>query len=329
MNHHANNQSIVQWNCQGIRNKKNEIQHLINIHKPAIIALQEVKLQNSKQFKVPGYVGYRREGHFNRTPHGGVALYVHQDIPHSTISLNTNIQAIALTVRLGRKVTICSLYSSRSHALTEQELDQLTNQLPPPIIILGDFNSYSTIWGCETTDARGRIIENFVSRNNLNLLNTGSPTRISYGSESAIDLSICSPQLEPSLEWNALSTPMDSDHCPIIITSTDQINNNNDSTTKYDYRKGDWGTYENLQTWKNLPESVEGNPSNWVEDFYSRLQEAAETTIPQFTTTRYFPKPWWCRELTEARKRRETLPSIPTQQITPQYHRLEASKSGI
>lgn len=84
-----NNQSIVQWNCRGITNKKDEILHLIQIHQPLLITFQETKLSNNNSFHLPGYNFYDKVGHFNRTLHGGVAIAVHQDVPHSVINLNT------------------------------------------------------------------------------------------------------------------------------------------------------------------------------------------------------------------------------------------------
>ena len=38
----------------------------------------------------------RRDGHYNRTPHGGVALYVHQDIAYTEVRLQTPLQAAAI-----------------------------------------------------------------------------------------------------------------------------------------------------------------------------------------------------------------------------------------
>ena len=74
--HNSVQQTILQWNCQGIRNKKDEIIHLIKLFKFKILVFQETKLWNNS-FKILGYVEYYRDGHFNRTPHGGVGILVH------------------------------------------------------------------------------------------------------------------------------------------------------------------------------------------------------------------------------------------------------------
>ena len=111
------------------------------------------------------------------------------------MQIHTNIQATAIRVQLGILVTIYSLYSSRNHELTENNLQDLIRQLPPLFIILDDFNAYHARWGCTITDCRGRVVENVIYNENLNILNTGAHTRICYNSESAIDLSIVTPIL--------------------------------------------------------------------------------------------------------------------------------------
>lgn len=152
---------LMEWNQQGINNKKDDLLNLVDIHKPLAIELQETQLHDSN-FSLPRYNLYNREGHYNRKPHGGAAILIHQDIPHIAVNLTSNIQAIAFRINIGHYyITICSVYLSRNHALQESELNNLIGQLPTPLIMLGDFNSYNTLWGSKTSDRRGRIIEEF------------------------------------------------------------------------------------------------------------------------------------------------------------------------
>ena len=74
---------------------------------------------------------------------------------------------------------------------------QLVNQLPPPYIILGDFNAKHQLWGNDRTDERGQVIEQFINATNICILNTGQHTyfHVANGSSSAIDLSLCSPDV--------------------------------------------------------------------------------------------------------------------------------------
>jgi len=300
------NINIMQWNCQGLRNKKNEILHMINEQNISIVALQETKLWNNCEIRVPRFNCYRKDGHFNRTPHGGVAIYVHEHIPHNEIQLHTPMQAIAVRVNIGQLVTICNIYSSRSHDLTADLLNALFSQLPAPVLLVGDFNCFSPLWGCESIDARGREMESFLTSNNLNVLNNGAPTRIGYHSQSAIDLSICTPILDPSLQWSVSSSPGDSDHCPIIISKLNDATITQPSQPRWNLKRAKWKYYASSTAWHNLPEQLE-DPELLLEDFYTRINTAASESIPQYRPCKFFPKPWWTREVAGSRVERERL----------------------
>ena len=114
-------------------------------------------------------------------------------MPHKEIAINTAMQAVAIRVRLAQEMTICSLYSSLNHEMSVTALNDMANQLPFPYLILGDFNAHNRLWGCRGNNARGRRVEEILRANGLNILNNGSPTYITPNTESAIDLSICSP----------------------------------------------------------------------------------------------------------------------------------------
>jgi len=300
------NTNILQWNCQGIRNKKDEILNMIEAQKISIIALQETKLWKECELRLPRFNCYRKDGHYNRMPHGGVSIYIHEHIPHNVIQIDTPIQAIAVRVNIGQLITICNVYSSRSHTLSEELLNTLYNQLPPPVILVGDFNGFNPLWGCNSVDVRGREIEKFITSNSLNILNSGAPTRIGYQSQSAIDLSICTPILEPILQWTVSSSPGDSDHCPIIITKLNDDTNAQPAQPRWNLSRARWKDYENSRAWSNLPELQE-NPKLLLEDFYNRVNEAALESIPQYRPSKFFPKPWWTREVAGSRVERERL----------------------
>ncbi|XP_072402493.1 uncharacterized protein [Diabrotica undecimpunctata] len=88
------------------------------------------------------------------------------------------------------------------------------------LILVGDFNAHSTMWGSNSTFGRGKIIENIISNEDIFLLNTGCSTHfnISSGTFSNIDLSLCDPKLGPSLTWCPLDSLFDNDHFPILIS---------------------------------------------------------------------------------------------------------------
>jgi len=103
----------------------------------------------------------------------------------------TNLEVIAINITAKYKVTICNIYIPNSQEFNSTHIQNIIDQLLTPFIILGDFNSHNTLWGCINTDHRGTKIEKILNTNNINILNNGQATRVSTntGNLSAIDLS--------------------------------------------------------------------------------------------------------------------------------------------
>ena len=168
--------NIIQWNCQGVRSKKDEILDLIQNYKPLLVALQETKRWENNKFEIAGYTCIRKDCHFNHTPHGEVGLYVNQSVPFRQLQFQTDEQALATQIDTGQLITICKVYTSGRHNFRKQIVQNLIDQLPVPYLILGDFNGHNFLWGNQYTDHRGRIVEKLVNDNNCHILNEGAMT---------------------------------------------------------------------------------------------------------------------------------------------------------
>jgi hypothetical protein len=48
-------------------------------------------------------------------------------------------------------------------------------------------------------------------------------------------------------------------------------------------------------------------PDEACKDFYDIIYKASETTIPQYKLAKYFPRPWWSKEVENLRNKREKL----------------------
>ena len=96
----------------------------------------------------------------------------------------------AVTISTSKTITVCSLYLPPSENLNIVLLTRLIDQLPTPFVICGDFNGNSMTWGCEKNNSRGDIIDDFITENNVCLLNDGSYTYLhpATGTSTAIDL---------------------------------------------------------------------------------------------------------------------------------------------
>ena len=149
----------------------------------------------------------------------GVPLLVSTSFPTLPLSLTTCLEAVAVRVAFPRLVTVCSLYLPDSVPLRVSLLTRLVSQLPPPLLLLGDFNSHNPLWGSSRLDALGHLVESFLTGADLLFLNTGLPTHFAshYRTFSHIDLSICSSSLCPLFEWSPADSLHDSDHYPLIL----------------------------------------------------------------------------------------------------------------
>jgi hypothetical protein len=80
-------------------------------------------------------------------------------------------------------------------------------------------NAHHTIWKSKTNNTRGKIVFNFINKHDLSLLNDGRPTyQYHNGTKTAIDLSICTPNLTADLNWSIYNNTIGSDHQPSKIT---------------------------------------------------------------------------------------------------------------
>ena len=155
------------------------------------------------------------EGHTNYRAHGGVAFFIHETIPNQKLILSIRLQAIAARINIGRDVNIVSIYNSQSHAISENFLSTLFQQIPKPVILTGDFNIYHLLWGGPAKVNRVCQVLSFINKNQLNLLNDGRHTGTSGTSNLAIDVTIAPPSLQPVLSWNVTDSPLSS--CVITV----------------------------------------------------------------------------------------------------------------
>ena len=92
--------------------------------------------------------------------------------------------------------------------------ENLIAQLPTPFVICGDFNGHSLTWGCDKNNRRGDRIDDFITDNNVCLLNDGCYTYLHPA--TAIDRSLCSPDIVMEIDFMVESDLYGSDHFPII-----------------------------------------------------------------------------------------------------------------
>lgn len=294
----------LQWNLCGLSTRYAELEHLINVYKPSIIALQEVQTRQGRQ-KLENS-GFEWEFAFppGEVTKNGAALGVQKGIPHKFIELDSPLQAVAATVEWPVRATFACLYLCKKdgRSTISEKLNSLLDQLPLPVILLGDFNAHSDLWGSEQLDERGKAIEEVIGERGLIVLNTGAATRIDWaaGTMSAIDLSLASDSLARRMSWEVLEDCCGSDHFPIVVRDLDRSHRPQTKRPRWRYDKADW---------KKFTEALDTPEVVCAEALEEMLVSAAESSIPR-TSTKVSSRAvhWWNDSVAESiRARRKAL----------------------
>ena len=234
--------------------------------------------------------------------HGGVAIIINKSLQHYNVPLTTNLQAVAVRACFDREITICSLYLPPRSEFSLNDLQTLINQLPPPFLLLGDFNSHNPFWGGNLLDTQGKIIDDLLVNNDLTLYNDGSMTyhNIFTGSSSAIDLSICSSSIFLNFNWSVNEFLHDSDHFPIHLNFVK--NTPSSSHIKWKEKEADWVKYE-----QGIGLSREFESFKTHIDAYnylsSEMLNSANNSIPKTKGKPHRPAvPWWDKTCSNLRK---------------------------
>ena len=190
------------------------------------MCLQETFLKDTDNITVRGFNFYHKCQETENRASGGVSILVNENVPQSIVTLNTNLQAVAVKVTAHKTITLCSVYlPPRNHFnFNPKDLQSVIDQLPSPFILMGDFNGHHTLWGCGDVNNRGQQLEDLILKNDLILLNDKSHTYFhsANGTFTSIDLTLCSPSLFLDFSWKVGPDPCDSDHFPILVENDGQ-----------------------------------------------------------------------------------------------------------
>lgn len=293
-------ENILQWNCNGLKYHYPDFQLILNEYLPFAVCLQETHFLPSDKFNVRGYNIFRCDGPPAGCARGGVAILTKENLSTSQLVLNTNLQAVAVTISAPMHVTLCSLYLPQDPLITQDMILDLIGQLQSPFLLTGDFNAHNPIWGSSSIDARGRIIDRILMNNDITYLNTGDGTYFNSRSQtfSCIDLTLCSPQLASKFHWSPLSNLYNSDHFPILISSSIPISKSS-RPKRWKIAQANWKSFlENLNLFQ-----ISDDPSSNISKFTNSVTTAAISAIPRTTgKIRRKSVPWWNSRVAESIK---------------------------
>ena len=142
-----NKNRIIQWNCRGIRSKFEELFLLLTLFRPSVFCLQETFLKPEEKFTFKGFNVYNYIHTDCLRASGGSSLLVNSSLPQREIKLQTDLQAVAVSVTLEKEINFCSVYIPPSYPLRSEQLTSLLQQLPSPYMLVGDFNGHNVMFG--------------------------------------------------------------------------------------------------------------------------------------------------------------------------------------
>ena len=297
--------TIAQWNIQGLRAKYEEFRSIFNKKKLFVACLQETLLGDS-QWKPSKNFKMEKSPYLAGLHHRGVAMVLHSASQYTRIPLQTTLEAVAITIHSGKKISICSIYLSPNSNITKDELRSVISQLPRPFLLLGDFNAKHPLWDPKhPADQRGKMIEKIIMEESLALLNDERPTHyhIQTNTLSTIDLALCSVD---ALGHFKLQTDTDlhgSDHFPLYLTASEFLPQR--GIPRWLLKKANWTLFEDLT--RSIEGIADDDPVAQYNQVVEAIKEAASKSIPK-SDGHYnqCPVPWWnnrCEAIKKLRNR--------------------------
>ena len=175
-------------------------------------------------------------------------------------------------------------------------------------------------WGYADLNSRGEQIEDWMTENNLILINRpdDQPTHLSHAWKtlSTPDLAIANKDIQEICDRDDYTQLGGSDHQPVLlkVTLTEQTTSQKKEPS-WNYKTADWSKFQNLTDMlcRELDTDNSKNIKASVQQLTEYILQAAKQAISRGRRKGY--KPYWSNhlqclhdQLTEATKRLEQLP---------------------
>lgn len=197
-----------------------------------------------------------------------------------------------------------------------EQINDLLNKLRgKKILITMDSNAWSETWHSQESNERGRLLEEFITINDLYIMNRPGniPTFVTSVAESNIDLTLTNYNLMTEIDdWSVSDECNTSDHNLILfkIKIKEGIKNKNKNNWlkmgSYNIKKANWERFEaeiKVKFDKNNKNRLKNEPPNIAVKIFNRLlEQCCRAAIPEKKTS-IKSVPWWNTELNEQRKK--------------------------
>ncbi|KAG0720741.1 RNA-directed DNA polymerase from mobile element jockey [Chionoecetes opilio] len=329
--------TLLLWNARSLLWKSSELHTYLRDSLPSVAGLCETWLPPHLTLNLPGYSILRRERQQSRG--GGVLLALRDVLLHSPLPFPQwpagHLEVVAARVSLRRGwLTVAVIYNPGGVA-TSQGFEHYIASLPPPVIIMGDFNAHHQCWEPDVplhkrNPSGNTLFKIMLDSPHLSLLSPpGLATRFHPHTcaPSVLDLFIG----DPAFTTSTFSTEpyMGSDHLPVLASVPQAPPKPHPGyLPRWRITSSEWLHYR---------EAIQPSP-----DFYTLPLEDSATSFHQtleiagaaafYLATRRTPrrpgKPWWnddCAQAVLARRRAwNQWRQTPTILAGTSYRRLDA-----
>ena len=260
-------------------------------------------------FKINNYSIVRKDRSDGKS---GVAIFIKYNLYYSYKSNNQFKDIEYIHVELycnDTKLNIVNLYNPPSNIINKDVYSNFFSY--KNIIICGDFNSKNNLWGSSSSDKNGKLLLQLIQDHDLNILNDGSGTHLSYlGKVTPLDLTFIAKQYCSKTKWQVLDNTFGSDHYVIQITILNQKEKQeNSAIIKWNYKKANWNKFNNHfeSSFGNL--NLIDNDNMQINMFNNKIisviKDAADLYIPKCKPFNKNMVPYWNEECNLAIKERK------------------------
>ena len=166
-----------------------------------VICIQESWFTEGRSFSLGGYSMARcdRVGRAG----GGCVTFIKLGIPFSVMGVGQDLEYVSVKIWLGNKEVVVVNFYNPGKVLQLDALLGIEGMGHRRVVLCGDFNAHSPLWGGVRLDRNGRVIEELLDRLGFVCLNDGSGTRFnsSTGISAGLDLTLVSNELARVCVW--------------------------------------------------------------------------------------------------------------------------------
>ena len=331
---------ILQWNCDSISSKLEELKIFLKDNKVDVFMLQETKMiKKDSDIKIKDYTIIRRDrpkrvGKENCRG-GGMITGIRDTIPYRQVrsefaSTEDEISewiTIEIPTKTEGRLRLTNAYippirNTKSEGHRNRKAIITTDKWPAEVTdcIFGDLNAHSEIWSDNVAEGkiaeneRGKMIEDWLASTNMICINDPhQPTRSNRNptAETVIDSSpdqtfVHAAQIE-RFKWRAEDN-LNSDHKPIIITYQNATIPKVNTSPQFIWKlsKADWPKFTEMIEERVQAIDTTQSVFKMEEALSKEIRKAANKHIGRKKMDSN-TKPFMTKEIKEAIKRRNQL----------------------